>query len=101
MGQERLPCREAEQEMEQPAVGEVHTLGDFTCCKVGPVHLYHRGWETTTSKGDSIVNRLPALCREVDQAAAVVGGGDRVFPVVPTDYPLIVSAVELSLFLEA
>jgi hypothetical protein len=33
------------------------------------VQLYHRGWDNHgTSKGDDIVNRLPKLCREVDQA---------------------------------
>ena len=32
------------------------------------VQLYHRGWDNHgTSKGDDIVNRLPKLCREVDQ----------------------------------
>jgi hypothetical protein len=37
------------------------------------VQLYHRGWDNHgTSKGDDIVNRLPALCREVDQAAAAL-----------------------------
>ena len=37
------------------------------------VQLYHRGWDThgTSSQGD-IVNRLPALCRETDQAAAAL-----------------------------
>jgi hypothetical protein len=34
------------------------------------VQLYHRGWDNHgTGKGDDIVNRLPSLCREVDQAA--------------------------------
>jgi hypothetical protein len=33
------------------------------------VQLYHRGWDNHgTSRGDDIVNRLPKLCREVDQA---------------------------------
>jgi len=33
------------------------------------VQLYHRGWDNHgTGKGDDIVNRLPKLCREVDQA---------------------------------
>ena len=33
------------------------------------VQLYHRGWDNHgTSKSDDIVNRLPKLCREVDQA---------------------------------
>jgi hypothetical protein len=33
------------------------------------VQLYHRGWDNHgTSEGDDIVNRLPKLCREVDQA---------------------------------
>jgi hypothetical protein len=37
------------------------------------VQLYHRGWDNHgTSKGDDIVNRLPALCREVDQAGAAL-----------------------------
>ena len=37
------------------------------------VQLYHRGWDNHgTSKGDDIVNRLPILCREVDQAAAAL-----------------------------
>jgi uncharacterized protein (DUF1501 family) len=37
------------------------------------VQLYHRGWDNHgTSKGDDIVNRLPVLCREVDQAAAAL-----------------------------
>jgi hypothetical protein len=37
------------------------------------VQLYHRGWDHHgTGKGDDIVNRLPALCREVDQAAAAL-----------------------------
>jgi hypothetical protein len=37
------------------------------------VQLYHRGWDThgTSSQGD-IINRLPALCRETDQAAAAL-----------------------------
>ena len=37
------------------------------------VQLYHRGWDThgTSSQGD-IVNRLPALCRETDQAASAL-----------------------------
>ena len=37
------------------------------------VQLYHRGWDNHgTGKGDDIVNRLPKLCREVDQAAAAL-----------------------------
>jgi len=37
------------------------------------VQLYHRGWDNHgTSKGDDIVNRLPTLCREVDQAGAAL-----------------------------
>jgi hypothetical protein len=37
------------------------------------VQLYHRGWDNHgTGKGDDIVTRLPALCREVDQAAAAL-----------------------------
>jgi len=37
------------------------------------VQLYHRGWDNHgTGKGDDIVNRLPALCREVDQASAAL-----------------------------
>jgi hypothetical protein len=37
------------------------------------VQLYHRGWDNHgTSKGDDIVNRLPSLCRETDQAAAAL-----------------------------
>jgi Protein of unknown function (DUF1501) len=37
------------------------------------VQLYHRGWDNHgTGKGDDIVNRLPALCRETDQAAAAL-----------------------------
>jgi hypothetical protein len=37
------------------------------------VQLYHRGWDNHgTGKGDDIVNRLPALCREIDQAAAAL-----------------------------
>ena len=37
------------------------------------VQLYHRGWDNHgTSKGDDIVNRLPALCREVDRGGAPV-----------------------------
>ena len=33
------------------------------------VQLYHRGWDHHgTGKGDDLVNRLPKLCREVDQA---------------------------------
>ena len=37
------------------------------------VQLYHRGWDHHgTSKGDDIVNRLPKLCREVDQATAAL-----------------------------
>jgi hypothetical protein len=37
------------------------------------VQLYHRGWDNHgTSSNDDIVNRLPQLCREVDQAAAAL-----------------------------
>jgi hypothetical protein len=37
------------------------------------VQLYHRGWDNHgTGKGDDIVHRLPALCREVDQAGAAL-----------------------------
>jgi Protein of unknown function (DUF1501) len=37
------------------------------------VQLYHRGWDNHgTGKNDDIVNRLPKLCREVDQAAAAL-----------------------------
>jgi len=37
------------------------------------VQLYHRGWDNHgTGRGDDIVNRLPVLCREVDQAAAAL-----------------------------
>jgi hypothetical protein len=37
------------------------------------VQLYHRGWDHHgTGKGDDIVNKLPALCREVDQAGAAL-----------------------------
>ena len=37
------------------------------------VQLYHRGWDNHgTGKGDDIVNRLPKLCHEVDQAAAAL-----------------------------
>jgi Protein of unknown function (DUF1501) len=37
------------------------------------VQLYHRGWDNHgTNKNDDIVNRLPTLCREVDQAAAAL-----------------------------
>jgi uncharacterized protein (DUF1501 family) len=37
------------------------------------VELYHRGWDNHgTNKGDDIVNRLPSLCRETDQAAAAL-----------------------------
>ncbi len=37
------------------------------------VQLYHRGWDHHgTGKGDDIVNRLPKLCKEVDQAAAAL-----------------------------
>jgi Protein of unknown function (DUF1501) len=37
------------------------------------VQLYHRGWDNHgTGKGDDIVNRLPKLCQEVDQAAAAL-----------------------------
>ena len=35
------------------------------------VQLYHRGWDNHgTSSHDDIVNRLPSLCQETDQAAA-------------------------------
>ena len=37
------------------------------------VQLYHRGWDTHGDSGnDDIVNRLPSLCRETDQAAAAL-----------------------------
>ncbi|MGO9274026.1 MAG: DUF1501 domain-containing protein [Terriglobia bacterium] len=37
------------------------------------VQLYHRGWDTHgTSAHDDIINRLPQLCRETDQAAAAL-----------------------------
>ncbi len=37
------------------------------------VQLYHRGWDTHgSSGGDDIVNKLGALCRETDQAAAAL-----------------------------
>ena len=37
------------------------------------VQLYHRGWDHHgTSTGDDIVNSLPKLCREVDQAGAAL-----------------------------
>jgi hypothetical protein len=37
------------------------------------VQLYHRGWDHHgTNRRDDIVNRLPALCRETDQAAAAL-----------------------------
>lgn len=37
------------------------------------VQLYHRGWDNHgTSEGDDIKHRLPALCREVDQASAAL-----------------------------
>lgn len=37
------------------------------------VQLYHRGWDTHgTSSHDDIINRLPSLCRETDQAAAAL-----------------------------
>lgn len=37
------------------------------------VQLYHRGWDNHgTSSHDDIVNRLPKLCRETDQAAAAL-----------------------------
>jgi hypothetical protein len=37
------------------------------------VQLYHRGWDTHgTSSHDDIINRLPNLCRETDQAAAAL-----------------------------
>ena len=41
------------------------------------VQLYHRGWDHHgTGTGDDIVNSLPKLCREADQA----GGGARQGP---------------------
>src|SRR2546428_10514940 len=37
------------------------------------VQLYHRGWDNHgTSAHDDIVNRLPKLCRETDQASAAL-----------------------------
>ena len=40
------------------------------------VQLYHRGWDNHgTGKGDDIVNRLPKLCQEVDQAGGGPGEG--------------------------
>jgi uncharacterized protein (DUF1501 family) len=37
------------------------------------IQLYHRGWDNHgTSKNDDIVNRLPKLCRETDQAGAAL-----------------------------
>jgi uncharacterized protein (DUF1501 family) len=37
------------------------------------VQLYHRGWDNHgTSSQDDIVNRLPKLCQETDQAAAAL-----------------------------
>jgi uncharacterized protein (DUF1501 family) len=37
------------------------------------VQLYHRGWDTHgTSSHDDIINRLPSLCRETDQASAAL-----------------------------
>ena len=37
------------------------------------VHLYHRGWDHHgTNPGDSITDRLPKLCKEVDQGAAAL-----------------------------
>jgi hypothetical protein len=37
------------------------------------VQLYHRGWDNHgTSSHDDIVNRLPSLCQETDQAAAAL-----------------------------
>lgn len=37
------------------------------------VQLYHRGWDNHgTSSHDDIVNRLPQLCQETDQAAAAL-----------------------------
>ncbi|PYV10908.1 MAG: sulfatase [Acidobacteria bacterium] len=37
------------------------------------VQLFHRGWDNHgTSAHDDIVNRLPKLCQETDQAAAVL-----------------------------
>jgi hypothetical protein len=37
------------------------------------VQLYHRGWDNHgTSSQTDIINRLPALCRETDQAAAAL-----------------------------
>jgi hypothetical protein len=37
------------------------------------VQLYHRGWDNHgTSSHDDIINRLPSLCRETDQASAAL-----------------------------
>jgi hypothetical protein len=37
------------------------------------VQLYHRGWDTHgASSNEDIVNKLPALCRETDRAAAAL-----------------------------
>ncbi len=37
------------------------------------VQLYHRGWDNHgTNSHDDIMNRLPSLCRETDQAAALM-----------------------------
>ena len=37
------------------------------------VQLYHRGWDTHgTSPNSDIVNRLPKLCQETDQASAAL-----------------------------
>jgi uncharacterized protein (DUF1501 family) len=37
------------------------------------VQLYHRGWDTHgTSPNTDIVNRLPKLCQEIDQASAAL-----------------------------
>lgn len=37
------------------------------------VQLYHRGWDNHgTSSHDDIVNRLPSLCQETDQASAAL-----------------------------
>ncbi|HEX4772837.1 MAG TPA: DUF1501 domain-containing protein [Bryobacteraceae bacterium] len=37
------------------------------------IQLYHRGWDNHgTSSHDDIVNRLPSLCQETDQAAAAL-----------------------------
>ena len=40
-------------------------------CRV--VQLFHRGWDNHgTSRSDDLVHRLPALCRETDQATAAL-----------------------------